>query len=1113
MKDRSILALLAGLAITSIAAGAEVGYYSQPALHGDRIVFVSEGDLWTATIPGSEEDAGPIVAYRLTSGDGAEYMPRLSPDGSSIAFAGQYDGNTDVYVMPIDGGAPERLTFHPSADEPLAWTPDGRDILFRSPRAHPLGRAELWKISTAGGMPSSYDFGPCSMINLSSSGSRFAFTRWSNENWSWKRYRGGTAPEIWLGDFSTGSFAQLTDHEANDLFPMWMLGRVFFLSDRAGTANIFSDSGRGGDIQQHTDFAPVEGNPQAIEGYDVRWPSADAQHRGTRIVFAQAGGLALLDITDNSIRRLDIRLASDRVAARTCMTDPTETMTEYSLSPDGSRLLVGSRGEVFSIDIELGQIRQLTRTSNAREWGAAYLGDKTIVLITDLGGQQQIATLPADGSEPAGLVTEDREVWLFPPATSPDGRWCAFGDKTTRLHLLDMVTLQRKQIDQAEAGEITDYRFSPDSQWLAYSTPMPNGMSSVSVYSLRTGRSFTISDGLHSDYEPRWDPEGKYLYFLSNRNLNPVLGEMDFEHVFINTAGVYAVPLAAVTPPPSVEAARAVGFDIDTWAGQPAEKKADSSMEKAPAEAVEAAEAQGMLMQIDMEGIATRVYQLPIEPGIYDQLEAITGGVVFISREIEGLMDEVWPAPSLGLPNGALHIYGVMDDEDKVFAEQVSGYAIDRERLRIVFPTEDGFSIIDLEGEPKPQPMEIKPTQLKVDVQAEWGQIFDEAWRLQRDFYWAPNHAGADWSAMYDKYHALLQRIGTRVELNDLIGQLIGELSTSHTYVWGGQEHDSVEPVSVGLLGADIEMAGGMFKITRILPGRPWEEDLISPLAGSYLGVSEGDVILEVNEAPLNYGTNIFELLQDQAGKTVLLTVSDPDGRTNRRTVAVKAVGGERALRYAAWVENNRRAVDEASNGALGYLHIPDMGGDGLVEFARLFYPQFDKKGLVIDVRDNGGGFVSQMIIQRLARKPITYSKMRHGAVERYPVKSVLGHMAVLIDQHAGSDGDIFPDAFRRLELGPLIGTRTWGGVVGIRADKPFIDLGISTQPEFALWDDQGWPMENIGVSPDIEVDLTPMDIAAGRDSQLDKAIEVLLEKLETEPTEAPPMPPFPVRE
>ena len=1100
------------LGLLGVTDAAELGYYSQPALFGDRIVFVSEGDLWTATVGQSED--GPIVAYRLTSGDGSESHPCFGPDGRMLAFTAEYDGNSDVYVMPIDGGLPARLTFHPDPDHALTWTPDGRQVLFRSQRTNPLGRWELWRVNSRGGMPIRYEFGECSMASLSSTGRQIAFTRWSNENWTWKRYRGGTAPEIWIGDLTAQTFRNLTNNRANDLFPMMVLGRVYFLSDRTGTANIFSDSSRGGDLKQHTTFAPQANDPTAIAGYDIRWPSADVQRRGTRIVFCQASGLALFDAADESITRLDVRLASDRVAKRQRFAEPIKTATEYALSPDGKRLLLGSRGEVLSLPVKSGLSVQFTRTSSAREWGAAYLGEDQVIMISDAAGEQQIAIAPADGSLLPSLVTEDREAWLFPPIGSTDGHWIAFADKTMRLHALNMVTFLRRQVDASEAAEITDYRFSPDSQWLAYTKPMPNGYGMIYIHSLRTGRSFAISDGLHDDREPRWDPAGKYLYFLSRRKLNPVLGELDMEHVYFNSTVVCVVPLTADAPPPIPELAQAVDFDLETWAkGEPDDQVEADTADEQPEQPPAAEQESEWVMRVDTDGIALRQYIVPIEPGNYRQLEALPGSLCYLSEPVAKLLDFQIGQTGIAQGDATLHRYDLVTEEGTALAEKISGYVVNAKRDRIAHPSADGFVVLDPTGTAESETVSLGETQLRINIPDEWSHIFEEAWRLQRDFYWAPNFGGVDWSAMRDKYASLLPRIGSRAELTDLIGQMIGELGTSHTYIGGGQPHDRAESVSVGLLGADIAFENGAYRIKRILPRQSWDESLESPLAAPYLGVTEGSVLHAINGQQLTMQTNPYDLLQDQAGKMIQLTIADDPTSRQKTTIQIKALSTERPLRYTAWVEANRRYVDEASDGKLGYLHIPNMMGQGLVAFSRYFYPQIEKKALVVDVRNNGGGFVSQMIIQRLGREVWAFMQPRHGQMARYPARSLHGHLAVLIDQHAGSDGDIFSESFRLNELGPLIGTRTWGGVVGVRADKPFVDFGWSTQPEFAWWEPKrGWSLENEGVSPDIEVDITPNDRIAGRDPQLDKAIEVLLEKLEDDPKEWPSPPPFPER-
>jgi tricorn protease len=1103
----------------SAASAAEVGLYSQPALHGDRLVFVSEGDLWTATIP--SEEGKPITAWRLTSSDGSEIRPQISPDGSRVAFTGEYEGNHDVYVMPVDGGSPTRLTFHPSPDVALAWTPDGRWVLFRSTRAHPHGRWELWRVSPDGGMPRAFGFGQCSMVAVSSTGRRFAFTRWSNENWNWKGYRGGTAPEIWIGDLAAERFDALTDDPANDMFPMWVLGRVFFLSDRAGAPNLFSVEPDGRGVRQHTFFAPVEGDPTAVEGYDVRWPSVDAQRRGSRIVFCQAGGLVLFDTVDESVRRLDVRLASDRVAARKRFAEATETVTEFALSPDGEALLIGARGELLSCPVEGGAARQLTHTSAGREWGADWLGDDQLVMITDVTGEQQIAAGPADGSGLPGLLTEDREAWLFPPAGAPDGAWVAFGDKTQRLHALDMLTLARRQIDASEAWEITDYRFSRDSQWLAYVKPMPSGYGMIYIHSLRTGRSFPVSDGWHDDREPRWDPAGRYLYFLSRRHLDPLLGDLDFEHVYVNTTQVYAVPLAADTPPPLPDVARAAGFDLEAWAEAPEPEDQEAGEAEGDEEIVAPVEPrdphapdEALRLVVDTDGLVDRHFLLPIEPGNYRRLEAGWGCVTYLSEPVQGLLDHSWPQLGLGEGKATLHRYDLVEEEASSVAEGVSGYALSRDRGTVAWPTAEAFLVRAVAGDQEPEAVDVKALRLRIDSRQEWKQIFEEAWRLQRDFYWAPNYKGVDWPAMRVKYAALLPRVGTRGELNGLIGEMLGELGTSHTYVWGGEAHDEIEPVKVGLLGADVDFDGRAFRIDRILPRLSWDEALASPLAAPHLGVREGNVIVAVNGVDLTPRSNLYDLLQDQAGRTVRLTIADDAGGANRRTIEVKALADEAPLRYADWVERNRHLVREMSDDRVGYLHIPDMGGGGLVAFSRSFFPQVQRKALVVDVRDNGGGFVSQMVVQRLNRGVWAFMRPRHGVTERYPRRSLYGHLAVLIDQHAGSDGDIFPESFRLNDLGPLIGTRTWGGVVGIRGDKPFVDFGMSTQPEFAWWEPKrGWSLENSGVAPDVEVAITPADRLAGRDPQLEKAVEMLLARLEEAHRELPPPPPWPVRE
>ncbi len=1113
------LAMVAACLFTGRSPAAEQGYYSQPELHGDRLVFVSEGDLWTLSLDAHARSGQPVIAHRLTSSDGSEARPAVSPDGNWIAYTAQYDGNTDCYIIPAIGGAPTRLTFHPGSDEVLGWSPDSSEVVFRSGRAHPHGRNELYRVNITGGLPRRYEFGDCSLASFSVTGKRIAFTPHSNEHWTWKRYRGGTAPDIWVGEIDASIYRNLTNDNSNDLFPMWLLGRVFFVSDRSGTMNIFSDVPHGGDLRQHTRFAADDANPTAVSGYDVRWPAKDSQRRGSAIVFCQAGGLALLDVNTDEVTRLNVLLASDRVATRQRFASVGDRMSEVALSPDGSHLAVGARGEILIAPVEGGSPRQITETSDAREWGINWFGHDQVLLISDAPGEQQVALLSREGAEMPSAVTTTNTQWLFPPIGSRDGQWIIYADKSMRLNRINMGMLEIEQIDRSDAGEIHDYRVSPDSQWVAYTRPMENGFSQVMLHSLRTKRNFTVSNGMTVDSEPRWDPKGRYLFFLSERHHDPMLGTYDFDHVYLNTTRLVVVPLRADTPPPFPEVADAAGFDLEAWSSPDA--STDDEVAPGVPEGVEFGafdDAGGPRFQdavaqirIDTDGIVERQCVVAhVEPGTYDNLEATFGGVTMLSATPEGLLSDDWgSSDGLGPGDAKLVMYRFADEQVSELAVDVAHHAMSDDRSTVAWAVRGGFSVMSLDDQ-QVHTVDLSSEQLRVNITREWSHILAEAWRLQRDFYWAPNMAGTDWDAMRMKYETLLTRVGTREELNDLIGEMIGELGTSHTYIWGGEQHDEAAPVSVGLLGVDVQPVGSGYQITRILPSHPWDASLVSPLAQSHIDVMESSIITAIDRRSL-VGVNLHDLLQGKAGRFVTLTVTDANGQ-NSRDVRIRTIDSDVRLRYSDWVESNRRYVAEQTDGQVGYIHIPNMGGDGLAAFSRQFYPQFKKQAFVIDVRNNGGGFVSQMIIERLARQTLAFDQPRHGKTSRYPARGIMAHMCCLIDQHAGSDGDIFPTAFRMKNLGALIGTRTWGGVVGIRGDKPFVDAGLSTQPEFAWWDARGWSIENTGVEPDIEVPFTPEDHAAGRDPQLDRAIAHLLERLEQEPINVPKVPAYPDR-
>ncbi len=1119
-------ALAGAFLFVARASLAADGYCSQPAIHGDRIVFVSEGDLWTATLGAPSGAATPerVLAHRLTNGPGVEGHPVISPDGTRVAFAAEYEGNRDVYVMPLAGGLPERLTFHPDPDQPLAWSVDGSRIAFRSPRLSPLGRHELFFVDATGGLAEPAGFGECSMIafDRSGDGSRFAFCRWSNETWNWKRYRGGTAPEIWTADLGARSFANRTNDRANDLFPMWIGERIWFASDRDGAVNLWSMRADGGDVRQATRFANDAARPTDPASYELRWPSADAGG-GATIIFAQAGELCVFDTKSLSLRRIDIDLLSDRVGARPRFVGALENASDFSLSPSGDRLLLEARGELLSLPVgkprdgrQVGP-RQLTRESSSREWGAVWLSERELLCVTDAGGEQQLAQLPADGSSTPQLLTSDRSQWIMRPVASPDGRFVAFGDKSLRLWLFDVAQRTAREIDRSDAGEILEYSFSPDGAWLAYSKPMMNANNWIRIRSTTDDRTIDVSDGLTHDREPVFDPRGRYLWYLSDRHLNPIISGPDFEHVFTEMTEVLAVPLERETPPPSMTLAAAADFDLKGWAEPVRERPegehddAEEGDDEIPDEGDDDAP-----IEIDAEGIRSRIWRVPVEPGTHRSLVATAGGVWFLTDPVRGIADVEWPTPPLGEEIATLHRFSVLEGEAKAVVDGIASFAASKHGAHVAWMKDGAFHVLADGGE-KPEQVDMSAVQIAIDPRDEWAQMLEESWRLQRDYFWAESMVGVDWPAMRERYRALLPKVGTRSELNDLIGQLLSELGTSHTYVMGGDEPDRAKPIGVGVLGAQLRRSGNAVAIDAILPGRPGDPELLSPLALPHLGVASGSILLSIDGRPVRPDRDPHELLQDRAGRMVVLEIADDAQGNNRRSIEVLALDSERSLRYAQWVDANRAAVEAMSEGRIGYVHVPDMDSAGLIEFSRTFYAQLRKDAMIVDIRDNGGGWISQQILARVARKPWAYMAPRHGRVDSYPAKVLHGPFAVLIDQNAGSDGDIFPASVRLNRVAPLIGTRTWGGVVGIRGDKPAVDLMVTTQPEFAWFDPTqegvaGWNLENEGVAPDIEIDTTPLDRLEGRDPQLAKGVEVLLESLRTNPVKRPPLPPFPDR-
>jgi tricorn protease len=1083
------LALMA-VGITGSCLAAE-GYLNFPDIRGNTIVFTCDGDLWSVSADGG-------LARRLTHAEGREFMARFSPDGEHIAFTGQLDqGGRDVYLIPASGGPAKRLTYHPYSDYVLTWAPDGENIVFRSMRGSPHYTYKVFTISMEGGFPQEIPLDEISLISFAPDGRRVAFNRFSREFRTWKRYRGGLAQDIWVGDPETLDFSQITDYEGTDAFPMWVGGRIYFISDRNATMNIHSMNPDGSDVRQHTFH----------EDYDVRWPSTDDD----RIVYHNGGDIWMFDIASGDYGKVDIQVPSGRLEERERFIEPAEHVTDFEVSPKAKRAAFCSRGELAVIPVEEGRTIALTATSGIREKFPRWSPDgKKIAYVSEATGEEEIYIVEVNGKSEPEQITRDTQGWKFHPAWSPDGEKIAYADGSQTLFVLDCGTGRITRADSSDYWEIEEYSWSPDGRWIAYSKYEDHRFNSIFLYDTETGEVTRLTDKFTNDTNPVWDPDGKYLYFLSDRTINPVLGKIAFDTIVDKMEKPYLIVLQAGEKSPFFPGEPDEGEEEDEDEN---DKEAKGKHGKAKDEE-DGDEEEAKETVIDLEGIMDRFVEFPVEAGHYSELAASEGKIFYRSR------------PSLGLAEGSrrgaesqsihsIHMFDIEEEEGEVIVSGINSFRLSRDGKKIIYKRINEYFVVDAgkgAGDAgDDSKVDMSQWHIRLDPSSEWAQIFNEGWRLQRDFYWAPDMAGIDWDGVRAKYAKLLPRISTRHDLNDLLGEMIAELSTSHTYIWGGDLRDP-ERIQVGLLGVDIEPheMSGYYRITKIYPPEPSSPDAVSPLMLSHTDVKEGEYIIAVNGKPLQLPANFYSVFVNLSGDEVLLTVNDRPSREGARDVKVKTVGGDSDLRYLEWVRSKREFVDEQTGGRVGYIHIPDMSTSGLIEFQRTFYPQIERPGLIVDARYNAGGFVSDLILRRLAVGPLAYGKPRKGKPYLYPDDAVIAHMVALCNQHAGSDGDIFPRAFKLAELGPVIGMRTWGGVVGIRMDKRFVDGGMMTIPEFAWWEEGGWTLENKGVEPDIEVENLPGEVLRGRDAQLETAIEVVMEELERDPRRTPELPPYP---
>jgi len=1070
MHVRSSLPVIAAVLCGSSLALARTGYYQFPDLHDHAIVFAAEGDLWTVADSGG-------TARRLTSHAGLEYFPRYSPDGKMIAFTGEYGGNRDIYVMPADGGEPRRLTWHPDLDEMIDWMPDGKRILFRSRARNDTTsgfESHLFTVAVDGGDPELVPVGWAGRAAIDPTTRRWALNRGSVEFRTWKRYRGGTAPTIWVGDPEKGEFKELAKTQGAEAFPMWSGGRIFFLSDQGGTGNLWSMKPDGGELKRET----------RETSWDVRWPAVAPDGR---IVFSLAGDLHVYQPGTGKDQKLEIDVPSERPLGRVRYPSAEKAMTSFELSPDGDRLAVVARGEILSVAVKDGVTLPITRGSAARERGVTFSGDgKSLYYISDATGEEDLRAIDAWGRGQARVLKPAGKTgWHFPPVASPDGKWLAYADQTQTLYVMPAAGGAPRSVDHSTQSEIREYVWSPDGRYLAYALTLPTDYTVIRVFDVQTGKSASITGAATNDYTPAWDPEGRYLYFLSDRAANPVLDQRDAENVEIRSTRPFLVVLQKDGKNPFANTNGMPGAS----AAKPDDKKPDGKPGKAPVKPV----------RIDFEGLAERYVAFPVPLASYDGLAA-TGKAVFYTEVPPRGMTEREGDDS---PDRTLVAFDLEKRKAKPFTDGVTQFKLAGDKLAIAKKTD--LFVVDAGKPPSPEELAEQKVVLanmvvELEPKDEWQQMFDETWRLMRDFYWDANMGGVDWRAQRDKYRTLLPRIGARDELTDLLGELIGELATSHTYVRGGDPGTELPQITTGLLGIDAVRSGAAFQVSRIYRGDP-ADGVRSPLDEPGVNVRTGDYLIAVNHRGFAPGQPLLAAFENLADKDIVLTVNTRPDAAGARDVVVRPMRSDRRLRYVDWVRRNREYVTKKTDGKVGYIHLPDMGAAGLAAFDTWFYPQIDKQALVVDVRWNGGGFVSQRILERMRRKVVAAFHGRGGATGTYPVRTVDGPFVVLTNEYAGSDGDIFPAVVQLDKLAPVIGKRSWGGVIGIRGDKLLVDGGWPTQPEFAFWDPtQRWGLENRGVLPDIEVQNPPQDAARGIDAQLDRGIAEVEKQLSLHP-------------
>jgi tricorn protease len=1087
----NMAATIAAVFFLTTMASAQTKLLRFPDIYGDKVVFTYGGDLWIAPVANAGAGGGsPINATRLTAHPGVEVFAKFSPDGKWIAFTGQYDGDEQVYVIPVTGGEPKQLTYYPARgpltprwgydNQVYGWTPDGKSIVFRSNRdSWTLGVCNLYTVPMTGGPAEKLPMPESGAGDYSPDGTKLVYSPRFRDFRSEKRYSGGTANDLFIFDLATSDAKRITDNPRADRDPMWIGNTIYFNSDRDGHFNLYAyDVAKGATTQLTNNTV-----------WDVRWPSSDNQ---SRIVYELNGELQLFDTKSKKVTPLSINVPDDGLNRRPSRLAVGNQVFNYDLSPKGERAVFEARGDIFTAPIEKGPVRNLTNSSGAHDKNPAWSPDGSqIAFISDKTGEEEIYVIAQDGSKPAEQLTTGGKAMRYTPAWSSDGKLIAFSDKDGKVYVLTLADKKLAEIADSKRGQVQDYVWSPKGNFLAFSMTDDNNASSVYVWSSKDNQLRRVTNSTFNESNPAWDPQGNYLYYLSTREFAPLISNVEFNYAANKNTGIFVLALRKDVKHP--------------FPAESDEVSVTKEGEKKPEEAKPSTD-----MSIDFDGIETRAARVPVEPNNYNSLSARTGYLIY----------GVGPAFYYGRQGDAapsLKIFSIKDRKEATLADNVFGYTLSTDGSKLLARQAQGFGLFDANSQGDKTRKAVSTANLYADhVPAEeWAQIFNEVWRRYRDFFYVKNMHGFDWEALRKQYEPQLKYVAHRSDLNYVISEMISELTVQHAYIQGGDFNIPPRP-QVGLPGArfGLDREAGRYRITKIFGGENEEDIYRSPLTEIGVDVKVGDYVLAINGVELKPDEDPYRLLRNKADAPVQLTVNSRPTMEGARVVSYRPITDEQNLVYLDWVTGNMAKVDKLSGGKLGYLHVPDMGPAGIREFIKWYYPQLKKEALIVDVRANGGGNVSRMLIERLRRKLLASQISRTSEEPAlYPDGVFVGPMVCLLNENSSSDGDIFPAMFREAGLGPLIGKRSWGGVVGITNRGTLVDGGVVNVPEFGFTNAKGdWIIEGHGVDPDIPVENDPKSVIQGKDPQLERAVTELLNKLKTKPTVWPQRAPDPVK-